>query len=48
VSYLLRHGISVFKVISERPVILTSNAELFAKEKSLLILKFDSAVVSRA
>jgi hypothetical protein len=48
---LLQHGTSVFKVISERPVILTSECRALAKEQSLPILnvfKFDAAGTSGA
>jgi hypothetical protein len=43
VPHLLRHGTSVFKVISERHVILNYilNATLLAKEQSLPILTFE-------
>jgi hypothetical protein len=38
VPHLLRHGTSVFKVISERPVILPSEWRALAKGQSLPIL----------
>jgi hypothetical protein len=45
VPHLLGHGTSVFKVISERPVILTTKCQGLAKEHSLLQLRNCSVMV---
>jgi hypothetical protein len=51
VPHLLRHGISVFKVISERPVILTSECRALGQGAITTYfkrLRFDTAGPSRA
>jgi hypothetical protein len=51
VPHLLRHGTSVFKVISERPVILTSECRALGEEAITTYfkrLRFDADGLSRA
>jgi hypothetical protein len=51
VPHLLRHGTSVFKVISERPVILTSECRALGEGVITTYskrLRFDAAVLSGA
>jgi hypothetical protein len=51
VPHLLRHGTSVFKVISERPVILPSEYRAHGEEAITTYFKrlgFDAAGTSRA